>query len=94
MDLVKMDGHQLKLWNRMIELIKEYKEDQIRFSRLVRELEGILDACDLRDKQLVEQWYDLWQPLEIRNAIKGDLVNKVDAIGEVEVLEQFLRAQL
>ena len=94
MNTAKMESHQLKLWHRMIELIENYKKGQIRFSRMVRDLEGIMDACDLRDQQLVERWYDLWQPLEIRNAIKGDQVSKVDAIGELEALERFLRARL
>ena len=89
-----MENQQPLLWRRMIELIDCYRDGRIRFSRLVGELEGMMDASDLREKEVVEQWYDLWQPLEIRNATHGDRVKKDDVAVELDAMESFIRRYL
>lgn len=94
MKTVAMSDHQLKMWRRMIELIGEYKKDKIEFSTLVGELEGAMDVCEFQDQVFVEQWYDLWQNLEIRNAMENGRVDKAKATDEVEALKRFLEAQL
>lgn len=93
MGTVSMNGHQLKLWHRMLELINDYKEQRIGFASLVSELEGVMDACDFHDQELVSRWYDLWQPLEVRNAIEGSQTSRAAALDEVEALERFMKMQ-
>jgi hypothetical protein len=82
------------LWHRMIELIESYKNGHVRFPKLVNGLEGIMDAQDLSDKLIVKQWYELWTPLEIRNAGNRGNVKIQEVLREVEALESFIRAQL
>lgn len=78
----------------MLELIEAYRIDQIRYSVLVNGLEGILDASEIRDKDLIERWYDLWGPLEIRNALDGDKVSREEVAAELDAMDFFLRTLL
>jgi hypothetical protein len=60
-----VDTHQQRLWGHMIRLVDQYSSGAIEFSRMVGELEGALDAAEIRDNTLISQWYDAWTPLEI-----------------------------
>jgi hypothetical protein len=55
-------------------------------------LEGALDAGEFQNKDLVEQWYDLWTPLEILGALKGNSVSVEDADEYLSAMESFLRS--
>lgn len=89
--MIKMEHHQRRLWIRMIDLIEKYREEEVRFSRLVSKLERTMDAIAPESQELVEQWYDLWQPLEIQNAVEGDEVSRDQVSEELEKLESFVR---
>ncbi len=75
----------------MIDLIQDYLDGQTDdFYTVVGKLEGALDASEIKDEILVNQWYDFWTPLETRRAIEGDNVNKGKAIEELTAMKLFL----
>jgi len=86
-----MNEHQQRLWQNMIDLIQSYLNGETEdFYGVVGELEGALDASEIRDADLINQWYDLWTPLEIRRAVEGNNVNKIKALAELKAMRQFL----
>ncbi len=87
---MKMNDHQRKLWQGMIDSIQCYIDQETDdFYSVVGELEGALDASDIADKDLVSQWYDFWTPLEIRRAV-GEEINRVKAVEELTEMKNFL----
>ncbi len=86
-----MNEHQRRLWNNMINLIESYLNHKTQdFYAIVGQLEGALDAAEIKETALVNQWYDYWSPLEIRRAIEGNQVNKKKAIEELKAMKTFL----
>lgn len=74
---MEMNDHQHKLWENMIGLIDSYLNDENRdFYAIVGKLEGALDASEIKDSNLINQWYDFWTPLETRRAIEGNSLIK------------------
>lgn len=90
-----MNDHQRRLWKDMIKLIESYLNDETKdFYGVVGKLEGALDASEIKDVVLVNQWYDFWTPLEIRRAIEGNQVNKHKAMKELTAMKDFLLKHL
>jgi hypothetical protein len=48
-----MDGHQRRIWRRMIDQIDQYRAGELSLSRLVTNLEGLLDASETRNANLL-----------------------------------------
>ena len=90
----EMNEHQHCLWLRMLEMVESYRQRAISFPQLVGELQGALDAGEFRDQALVEQFYDLWQPLEITNAVKGTNATHEEVSRDVEAMQNFLLEHL
>ncbi|WP_458250538.1 hypothetical protein [Geobacter anodireducens] len=61
---------------------------------MVGELEGALDASEIKDYDLIDRWYDYWTPLETRRVIQGNNVDKVKAIDELVAMKSFLLSYL
>ena len=79
----------------MLSLIQSYidaKTDD--FYSVVGKLEGALDAAEIKNKEIVTQWYDFWTPLETRRAIEGNQVTREKAIQELVAMKHFLETQL
>ncbi len=75
----------------MIDLIQQYiYGDTKDFFKLVGQLEGALDASEIKDQELIENWYDFWTPLEIRRAVEGNEINQEKAIKELKKMRDFL----
>jgi hypothetical protein len=88
---MKMNDHQQRLWQSMIDLIQTYLNEETKdFYGLVGELEGALDASDIQDNVLISRWYDFWTPLEVRRAIQGNNVDQQKAIEELFKMKEFL----
>ncbi len=86
-----MNAHQDKLWENMIGLIDSNLNDENQgFYRIVGKLEGALDASEIKDSNLINQWYDFWTPLETRRAVEGNQPNKEKGIEELKVMKSFL----
>ena len=89
---------QYKLWKNMIDMIDNYidNEDQ-DFARMVSQLEGNLDSSEIEDRNLVHEWYDFWDPLEILVAVADDKedtedkkVHKDQALPYLIAMKKFL----
>jgi hypothetical protein len=88
---MKMTNHQKRLWESMIDEIQHYLDGETEdFYGLVGRLEGALDASDIKDNLLINQWYDFWTPLEARRSIVGNNVDKQKAIEELTNMQRFL----
>ncbi len=83
--------HQIRLWKSMIEFIESYLNHETQdFYKVVGELEGALDASEIKDNDLINQWYDFWIPLEIRRAVQGNYVDRTKAEEELLAMKEFL----
>lgn len=86
-----MTDHQKRILKSMINEIQNYLDGKNEdFYGLVGRLEGALDAADIKNDPLINQWYDFWTPLEIRRSIEGNDVNKQKAINELIKMKLFL----
>lgn len=86
-----MTDHQKRLWQSMIDEIQLYLDGKTDdFYGLVGKLEGALDASEIKDNLLINQWYDFWEPLEIRHSIEGKNVDREKAIDELIKFKEFL----
>ncbi len=88
---MKMNEHQKRLWQSMIDLIQSYLDGETKdFYNIVGKLEGALDASEIKDNALINRWYDFWTPLETRRAVEGNNVNKAKAVEELINMKDFL----
>jgi hypothetical protein len=86
-----MNKHQHRLWESMIVMIDGYINNESQdFYGIVGKLEGSLDASEIKDNNLINQWYDFWTPLEIRRAVEGKYPNRSKAIEELKAMKSFL----
>jgi hypothetical protein len=86
-----MNEHQRRLWINMIDLIESYLNNENQdFYGIVGKLEGALDASEIKDTVLINQWYDFWTPLETRRALEGTQVDKNKAMEELVAMREFL----
>ena len=86
-----MNEHQRRLWQNMIDLIQSYLNGETEdFYKVIGGLEGALDASEIKDDDLIHQWYDLWMPLEIRRAVEGNNINKIKALEELNGMQKLL----
>lgn len=86
-----MDEYQQRLWQSMIDLIHSYLNGKTEdFYGVVGKLEGALDASELKDTDLINQWYDFWTPLETRRALEGNNINRAKALEELKSMQTFL----
>lgn len=90
-----MDDHQRKLWKEMIRIIENCLLNNTKdFYDVVGKLEGALDASEIKDPVLINQWYDLWTPLEIRRALEGNNITREKAENELKAMRKFLEENL
>ena len=90
-----MNDHQRRLWKNMIDLIDRYLNNETQdFYGIVGKLEGALDASEIKDMALINQWYDFWIPLETRRAVEDKHVNRAKATEELTMMKEFLEKYL
>ena len=82
----------------MIDMISQYLEQQSSdFYGLVGNLEGALDASEIKEAELVTKWYEYWRPLEISRAdaaYEGGNVAYEDVKEELSAMMEFLRSTI
>lgn len=86
----KLTDHQHNVWSSMLQTVENYTSGNISFPELVTGLEGAFEAGEFRDGSLVERFYNLWQPLEITNAVKGIHAARHEVARDVQAMENFL----
>jgi len=84
---------QRRLWANMLKSTENYRKGELCYSDFIYGLEGALDAGEYQDKDLIEQWYNFWTPLEILYATKGDNTTIEDADKYLLEMELFLMSK-
>ena len=88
------DEIQLKFWQNMFRLIRDFRKGVISYQDFVYGLEGCLDMGEYKDEKLIYQWYDYWTPLEILSSTKGNNATLEDADKYISDMEAFLKSCL
>ena len=84
-----------ELHSEMIDLIESYINNETQdFYGIVGKLEGALDASEIKEDSLINQWYDFWMLLETRRAVEGNQVNRTKAIKELIAMKEFLEKHI
>lgn len=91
---MKFNELQKRLWANMLKSTESYRKGELCYSELVYGLEGSLDAGEYQDKELIEQWYNFWTPLEILSVTKGDSTTIKDVDKYLSEMEMFLKSKL
>ena len=73
--------------------MESFRKGELCYSDFVYELEGSLDAGQYQDIELIEHWYNLWTPLEILSATKGNSTTVQDADKYLLEMETFLKSK-
>jgi hypothetical protein len=89
-----LNDHQSRLWGDMLKSISCFRTGQLSYNNLVGNLEGGLDASELKDQRIIEQWYNHWIPLEIERATHGDSVKVSTIESHLKSFEEFIRSAL
>ena len=90
---MKFNALQKRLWIDMLKSIESYRKGELCYSDFIYGLEGSLDAGEYQDKEIIEQWYNFWTPLEILSATKGDSTTTEDADKYLSEMEMFLKSK-
>jgi hypothetical protein len=77
----------------MIEATDHYLAQRISLREVVGHLEASLDASEMKDEDLIREFYDYWGPLEVAFACNLETGMPIDEVGirrEVEAMRAFL----
>ena len=88
--VVDMNEHQARLWDSMLTLIDDFQARRLDFYTFVGSLEGALDAAELKDSNLVREWYSHWTPLETVRASRGNDISGIDLTADLTRMRRFL----
>jgi hypothetical protein len=91
---MEFNEHQINLWKSMIKLIDEYSENKVNFNYLVSSLEGLLDTSEIKDKDIIKEWYDFWTPLEMINAETEIIVSDKEKERVTQEMKKYLLRKL
>ncbi len=87
-----MSELQYRLWCSKMILIEHFYKTGADFNGVATALEPPLDAAPIKDIRLLNEWYDLWGPLEDTNAynLSEGIETKVEDVkNQLEKLRQF-----
>lgn len=87
----KLNEHQVNLWKTMIKLIEDYLENKIEFRYLVNSLEGLIDASEIKNKEVVKEWYSHWGPLEMINAETEITISSEEKNKTAQEMKEYLQ---
>jgi hypothetical protein len=88
---MQLNEQQLSIWKKMVDKVDRCLGGEGKdFYRIVGELEGLMDAAELKDSELVNTWRGLWIPLEMRRAIEGNNPSREGALKEMNAMKAFL----
>jgi hypothetical protein len=90
-----MNEHQKRLWQHMIDVIENYLDkNNENFHDVVGGLEGALDASEIKNSELINEWYDYWTPLEIWRATDSQDSDKEGVIDALQKMKTFLKKNI
>jgi hypothetical protein len=90
---MEFNENQTRLWTEMLKSITRYRRGDLCFSDFIYGLEGYLDVGEYQDKELINQWYNYWTPLEILSATKGECTTLEDVTKYLSEMEIFLKSK-
>ena len=67
-----MDEHQRRVWGRMLERLDAHQGGEVGLGKLLADLRGLLDAADLRDRVLTDEFRSWFAPLEGQYALRTE----------------------
>ena len=59
-----MDEHQRRVWGRILERLDDYESGEVGLRKLLADLRGLLDAADLHDQRVINEFRSYFAPLE------------------------------
>lgn len=92
--MINLNKNQLNIWKSMIQIIHDYQNDIISFDKLTTSLEGALDAADIKDMAITNEWYENWSSLEMLRAEKDITVPLDLKLKEITKMKVFLQKVL
>ena len=67
-----MDQHQRRVWGRMLERLDAYKSGEVGLGNLLADLRGLLDAAELHDQRLIDEFHPRFAALEGQYALQTE----------------------
>jgi hypothetical protein len=89
-----MNDHQRRIWLTMLQRIDAFMAGELGLLQLVNDLQGLLDAGEFDDRDMIDRWYELWTPLETRIAVGGSPPPSAQIVAEVEAMKAFLESEM
>lgn len=81
-----MNEYDTRQYNSMLRVISSYKNNEIRLSKLINDLEGLLECLEEKESVFEDQFLRLWSELEIIYAMSLDREDKNFTESEVKSL--------
>lgn len=90
-----MNEHTQRILERMLSLLKGYREGDVSLTYLVSSLEGSLSALDEKlPRTFYDPWYEHWGELETYLALGIEKERKAEILKEVEALDTQIKQSL
>ena len=67
-----MDEHQRRVWARMIEEIKRFRDGEIELRKLVQDLQGLMGGADLHDGDLIDEFWNHEAPIDMELELRTE----------------------
>ena len=90
-----MDNHQKRILKKMIDLIDDcLANSHSDLYNAIGELEGFLDASEIKDKEFIGRWYEHWTPLEIARADSSEQISPDFIDNNLKAMKEFIKKSL
>jgi hypothetical protein len=85
-----MDQHQRRVWGRLLERLDAYESGEVGPGKLLADLRGLLDAADLHDQRVIDEFRSWFAPLEGQYELQTEPWAP-DGLASDEALDEALR---
>jgi hypothetical protein len=68
----RVDEHQRRVWNRMVEALDAFTAGEMNLITLASQLRGLVGAADLHDTNLVSQFWDVFQEIDMELELRAE----------------------
>lgn len=86
-----MDQHQRRVWGRMLERLDDHESGDVGLGKLLVDLRGLLDAADLHNRRVIDEFWLYFAPLEGEYELRTEPWAPPGLAGD-EALEEALRS--
>lgn len=67
-----MEGHQRRVWEQMLRTLDEYEMGTLTLARLVEDLPGYLAAADMKKRDIIDGFWDVFSPIEGEHELRTE----------------------